>query len=265
MTAQDYPAEAYALDGQLWWTLPFYPGTKRPYGAVNKIAAWLYFNKRVGDRFTIRELREAVGTDNAPNYQEHFNRRLRELRALGWLLPSSQEDAELRTDEYRVGVKGWHPGAGPRPKFSSRISPAVQRTVFDRDGRRCVICGVASGEPYPAAPTEMAAITIGHRIPQKFGGSDDIDNLQVECQRCNEPMREEAGLPVTFDEVYAQIRRLKRAEKETMLRWMRSGRRSRSRLDVLYDQARQLSPNEKRQLTERLELATDQPSLGQES
>ncbi len=265
MSGQDYPAAAYAPDGQLWWTLEVAPGTKRRYGAVNKIAAWLYFSKAIGDRFTLRELRAAVGTDNVPNDQEHFNRRMRELRALGWRLPSSQDDAQLRTNEYRVAEKGWQPGAGPRPKISGQISPTVRRAVLERDGRRCVICGVGSGEPYPDPPTENAVMSTGHRIPQKFGGSDGIDNLQVECKRCNEPVREEVGLPETLDAVYAQVRGLKRADKETMLRWLRSGRKVRSKLDVLYDRARQLSPEERDQLTQRLELATEQSRVAPES
>lgn len=262
-SSQKFPPEAYAPDGELWWLLECAPNTKRPFGAEPKIAAWLYFNKDVGDRFTLRELREAVSTDNLANDQEHFNRRMRQLRKLGWQLPSSQEDAQLRTDEYRVAQKGWHPGVGPRPRTSGQISGALRRRVLERDGHRCVVCGVANGEPYPDPPSAKAVMSIGHRVPQEFGGSDDIDNLQVECKRCNEPVREEAGLPETLEEVYAQIKGLKRAEKATMLLWLRSGRRLRSKLDVLYDRARQLNPGEREQLAARLETATEQePTTG---
>ncbi|MEV0947864.1 hypothetical protein [Rhodococcus sp. NPDC049939] len=90
----------------------------------------------------------------------------------------------------------------------------------------------------------------------KLGGTDDIDNPQAECKRCNEPVREEAGLPETLDEVYAEVKGLKRAEKTTILQWLRDGRRSRSKLDRLYDRARRLTPSEKARLVERLEQAT---------
>ncbi|MEU2123806.1 HNH endonuclease [Nocardia niwae] len=264
MSSQEYPPDAYAPNGQLWWTLEFAPNSKQKFGAERKIAAWLNFNKEIGDRFTLRELREAVGTDNIPNDQEHFNRRMRELRKLGWRLPSSHEDGQLRTDEYRVGKKGWHPGAGPRPKTSGKISPALRRRVLERDGHRCVICGVANGEPYPDPPLGNAVMSIGHRIPQELGGSDDIDNLQAECKRCNEPVREEAGLPETLDEVYAQVKGLKRSDKARLLLWLSSGRRLRSELDVLYDRARRLSPDERTNLIKRLKVATErlQPNPG---
>ncbi|MEC3915142.1 HNH endonuclease [Nocardia sp. CDC160] len=256
--SQNFPAEAYAPNGVLWWLLEYAPDTKRRYGAEPKIAAWLHFNKDVGETFTLRELRIAIPTDELANSQEHFNRRLRELRKLGWQFRSSHEDATLRQDEYRLAVKGWHPGDGPRPKTSGKISGALRRRVLERDGHRCVICGVANGEPYPDPPQGTAVMSIGHRIPQEFGGTDDIDNLQVECKRCNEPVREEAGLPETLDEVYAQIKGLKRTEKSTMLQWLRSGRRTRSKLDVLYDRARRLNPAEREQLAARLETATNQ-------
>ncbi|KAA8885090.1 HNH endonuclease [Nocardia colli] len=258
ITGNEYPAAAYAPSGELWWLLEHAPNTKKPFGAEPKIAAWLHFNKEIGDRFTLRELRKAVSTDNLANNQEHFNRRMRQLRKLGWQLVSSQEDGRLRTDEYRVAQKGWHPAVGPRPKISGQIGGALRRRVLLRDGHRCVICGIGSGELYPDPPESTAVMSIGHRIPQELGGSDDIDNLQVECKRCNEPVREEAGLPETLEEVYAQVKGLKRAEKMTLLEWLRNGRRSRSKLDDLYDRARRLNPSERARLADRLGVATEQ-------
>ncbi|MDM7488688.1 HNH endonuclease [Rhodococcus sp. CSLK01-03] len=257
MTDQQYPAEAYAPTGELWWTLQFHPGKKMPYGAERKIAAWLYFNKSVGSTFTMRELREALGADNVPNNQEHLNRRMRQLRKLGWRLPSSQEVAGLKPDEYKVAEQGWHPGLGERPKTAGMIGARLRRQVFERDGNRCVICGVGRGEPYPDPPPGVAVMSVGHRIPQEFGGTDDLDNLQTECKRCNEQVREEAGLPETLDEVYAEIKGLKRTEKTVLLQWLRSGRRLRSKVDTLYDRARRLSESEKETLIERLETATN--------
>ncbi|WP_433657151.1 HNH endonuclease [Nocardia sp. CA-128927] len=262
-SAKEFPADAYAPNGEPWWLLKYAPNTRQRYGAERKIAAWLYFNKSIGDRFTLRELREAISTDNLANDQEHFNRRMRELRKLGWRLPSSQEDAQLKTDEYRVVRKGWQPGAGPRPKTAGQISAILRRRVLERDGYRCVICGVANGEPYPDPPPGNAVLSIGHRIPRELGGSNDADNLQVECKRCNEPVREEVGLPETLEELYAQVKGLKRAEKVTMLEWLLNGRRTRSSLDALYDRARRLNPSERKQLAARLKVATgQQPTTG---
>ena len=75
----DYPEEAYAPDGTLWWELDYWPGTRRDFGVERKLATWLTFNPRIGQVLTMRELRAALG-GAAPNDDEHFNRRLRSLR-----------------------------------------------------------------------------------------------------------------------------------------------------------------------------------------
>lgn len=269
MTERPFPDDAYAPTGELWWDLKFHPSdkggyTKRIFGVEGKLAAWLYFNKEIGDRFTMREVRAVLGDNDIPNDHENFSRRMRRLRQRGWRILSSQEDAQLRTDEYRVTEKGWHPGQGPRPKAPGMVSGVLRRRVLERDGQRCVICGVANGEPYPDPPPGNAVMSIGHRIAQEHGGTDDIDNLQVECKRCNEPVREEVGLPETLDEVYAEVKGLKKAEKTVLMQWLRSGRRLRSKLDVLYDRARRLSPGERDNLIETLERATGSPRSGHE-
>lgn len=49
----------------------------------------------------------------------------------------------------------------------------VSRAVFKRDGRICLHCGSEEN------------LTIDHKIPILWGGSDDLTNLQVLCRRCN--------------------------------------------------------------------------------
>jgi hypothetical protein len=260
MTDQrEYPDDAYASNGELWWKLKYHPGKKQVFGAERKIAAWLYFHKPIDATFTMKELRDALGSDNVPNDQEHLNRRMRNLRKLDWEVPSSLQVAGLRTDEYKIVKQGWHPGAGKRPKTSGQIGARLKRQVFDRDGNRCVVCGVGNGEPYPDPPKVPAVITAGHRIAQEHGGTDDLDNLQTECKRCNEPLREEARQPEKLDSVYAVVKGLKKADKITLLQWLRTGQRLRSQLDILYDRARRLTPSEKTNLIERLEVATTKP------
>lgn len=51
--------------------------------------------------------------------------------------------------------------------------PEVREYIFFRDGHRCVKCG--SGED----------LTIDHIISVYNGGSDEDDNLQTLCNRCN--------------------------------------------------------------------------------
>ncbi|GGK43378.1 HNH endonuclease [Nocardia camponoti] len=253
--SSQYPDTAF-VKGVLWWNLTQYPNKKMKFGATNRIAAWLHFNKEVGDTFTIRELREVLGDEDRPVTDEHFGRRLRELRALQWQLPSQQEDSSLKTNEYRIRSKGWHPALGKKPSAGESIRSGVRRRVLEEGGSRCVHCGTGSGEPYPEAPHSPAVVTIGHRIPRSLGGSNDFDNLQVECQRCNEPVRDEAGLPTQLNELHPEIKGLKRAEKETLLAWLRHGHRTRSRVDIVYDRCRLLSAKERDALVEILARAT---------
>ena len=86
-----YPPEAFAPDGNLWWNLATWPNRKQAFGDERKIAAWLAFNKKLGDRFTLPELREALVDGLKNNDAEHLNRRLRALRKDGWSVPSGNE------------------------------------------------------------------------------------------------------------------------------------------------------------------------------
>lgn len=242
----EYPAEAYAEDGVLWWELEHEPGGKRKFGAERKIAAWLAFNRDKGETFTMRDLRDALGTDATPNADEHLNRRMRRLRADGWEITSNAGDKSLPIDAYRIDAKGWHPGQGPRPKADA-ISKRLEREVFERDGYRCVICGVGRGEPYPGKPDSHAVITVGHRQAREHkGSSKDPDNLETQCKPHNEPVREEL-LPESLDEVLIGLKRLKREELEKLETWLSQDYRSRDRLDVIHDRARSLSPDERQE------------------
>ncbi|MEV4454674.1 HNH endonuclease signature motif containing protein [Microbispora sp. NPDC049633] len=244
--SRDYPAEAYAPNGQLWWRLRYQPGTRRPFGDERKLAAWLTFNVNEGDTFTMADLRRGLG-DEVPNDAEHLNRRLRALRPDGWRIPSNTDDRTLPIGTYRLEAKGWHPGLGPRPKRDA-VSDADRRRIFNRDGWRCVVCGVGSGEPYPENPDSKAVLTVGHRVARDLGGSVELDNLQTECKRCNEPLRHELGFPETLTELLPEVKRFRKSELEILLSWLQAKQRIRNRVDAAYDRARRLSEGEQEQL-----------------
>ena len=247
-----YPTEAYAPSGDLWWELDHIPGTKRRFGGERRIAAWLTFNVDEGELFTMRDLRNALGDEAVPNDAEHLNRRLRNLRPDGWVIPSNKDDRTLGIGVYRVERKGWHPAIGARPKREA-VSADARRRIFDRDGRRCVICGVGEAEPYPNEPGTKAVLTVGHRTPRELGGSStDLNNLQTECQRCNEPVRQAMGLPESLAEVLPDVRSLRKAELRDLLTWLQAGQRTRNRLDSIYDRARMLSAGERDELAAKL-------------
>ena len=57
-----------------------------------------------------------------------------------------------------------------------RIPTNVRRIVIERDGLRCVYCGV------DLLKTE---IHLDHVIPESKGGPTSVSNLQVTCGKCN--------------------------------------------------------------------------------
>lgn len=248
--SKGYPPEAYAPNGALWWRLKTVPGGKRRFGDEQKIAAWLAFNRSAGETFTMRELRTALGEDQLPNDAEHLNRRLRTLRSRdGWVIPSAKDDGSLSHDEYRVKKIGWHPGTDePRPK-ADLPSDKIRRLVFERDKWTCVVCGVGAKEPYDDTPHKAARMTLGHRIPGKRATSQaSVHDLQTECARCNETVRDEIVDPVTLPEILPTVRNLRRADKVQLLQWLEQGRRIRTKVEDVYADARRLSAGERESL-----------------
>ncbi|MFF7675686.1 HNH endonuclease [Actinacidiphila glaucinigra] len=245
--------ESRAPNGTYWWELTHRPGSNKPFGQTARIAAWIWFHKDVGETFTMNELRDALGPDIVGK-SEHLNRRFRTLREVGWVLPSNKDDGSLRPDTYRVQVKGVRYWLDEERKAHKPFRPSARtrRIVIERDGGRCVVCGVAAGEPYPGEPDSKARLTIGHRVPQERlrarGAADNIDNWRTECAQCNETVRDELPDPDQYDEVLAQVRRLNKESKTVLLDWLQRGERTRSNLDRAYDRARILTHNERADL-----------------
>lgn len=249
----DLPSQAFSPSGAIWWHLEFEPGSRRRFGDEKKIAAFLASTKSVGSVFTTRELREALGRGGEANTAEHFQRRIRSLRRAsdGWEIASYQDDRSLPAEHYRVDKIGWHPALGPRPKNKQSVSAKTKAIVLDRDGRRCVICGVGAREPYPESG-KPAVMTIGHIVPQERGGSGDVDNLQVECAHCNETKRAEGLGPEKFDIVWPSVKSLSTAQARRLAEWLAQGRRTRDKLDDVYDRVRALPSAERERIEERL-------------
>ncbi|MFJ3508406.1 HNH endonuclease [Streptomyces luteogriseus] len=254
-----------APNGTPWWELTVHPGTNKRFGQERRLSAWLWFNKRIGETFTMNELRDALGP-NIVGTSEHLNRRLRTLREVGWAIPSYKDDGSLKPDEYRLQSRGARYWLDEDRKAYKRFkaSARIRRKVMDRDGWRCVICGIASNESYPGEPDEAARLTVGHRVPQERlrarGAADNIDNWRTECARCNEPVRDEIPDPHQYDEVLVQVRRLSRGNKQTMLNWLQKGERTRSELDRAYDQVRTLTHNEREHIRTYLQSSTSKSS-----
>ena len=65
-------------------------------------------------------------------------------------------------------------------KLNSRKYRAHKERVFNRDGRICRYCG-SDEEP----------LHIDHIISRKRGGTHDLENLQVLCEKCNRGKRDQ--------------------------------------------------------------------------
>jgi hypothetical protein len=214
------------------------------------------FNVTVGDRFTMRQLRKALGDKSGPNSDEHFNRRFRSLRKYKWVILSSRDLGDLKQDEYRLERAG-HPIWLGKSRFSKRtLSEKLRRQVMDRDGNRCILCGIGSGEPYPDQPDRKARLTIGHVQAEALQGTAHAANLRTECSRCNEPLREEAANTPSAAEIWPRLRGLPKRDKARILRWIERGQRDRDAVDLLYDQIRVLPEPQRAQLKNKIKHAT---------
>jgi 5-methylcytosine-specific restriction endonuclease McrA len=249
-----YPPEAYAPSGALWWRVGIWPGTKkRRFGVEPRLASWLHFNTKPGEIFTLRRLRKALGDIQGANTDEQFGRRFRRLRDFGWVVLSGRDAHELGQDEYRIEQVGDPIWRGKSKRGQKVVSAKTRRRIFDRDGNRCLLCGVASGEPYPDRPGQRARLTIGHFVAGALAGPAEDANLRTECARCNEPVKEEARRGESAVELWPKIRGLKTADKTRLLRWLRNGYRDRDTIDKLFDQIRILPPAQRDEIRAKLE------------
>lgn len=245
-----YPLDAYAPNGTLWWRLATEPGSNRKFGQERRLAAWLWYAVDIGETFTLVNARDALGS-GLDNNSQHFDRRLRKLREIGWQIPSGRDTGDgLRNDHYRLDARGPRYWLAEDRKAIVRLTPPplTRRKVLERDGHRCVLCGIGARETYPGESAQ-ARMTLGHRIPHErlrnYGQRDDPDNWRTECSRCNEPVRDEMPDPLKVEELMPSIRRLGRRDRETLVEWLQRGERTRTRLDQVYDQVRFLSSTDR--------------------
>ena len=59
----------------------------------------------------------------------------------------------------------------------THIPRGLRKEVFKRDNYKCVECG--------ASKEDGATLHVDHKIPVSKGGTDELDNLQTLCSKCN--------------------------------------------------------------------------------
>lgn len=212
------------------------PTTPRKEASIVRVAKFIA-GLGEGSQFTMQQIREAC-----PGI-EQIDRRMRELRELGWQIDTYKTSDSLAPQELRItkiGEPVWEPGS--RRRVGRGISATIRRQVFDRDGHHCVPCGIGAGESYPGQPgLGKARLTIGHYQPKgRAGDPDDIANLRTECAICNESVRDMTPAVVDVSLVRVQMKNLARKDKATLGRWMLQQQRDHTTLEELWMKIRQL-------------------------
>lgn len=192
------------------------------------MALWLASEVGAGGSFTKAELRDAF-----PGV-EQVDRRMRDLRAEGWIIATYREDRSLAPDELRLvklGANVWEPGYRSKTSTSS-ISDKQRREIFAADGFVCIYCGVGGGEPYPDDPLRTAKLTIARAQPT----DDGSPRLATVCDRCHLRGSEE----VTGNALASAIAELDVESRLRLRGWISRGARARDPLDEMWAAYRRL-------------------------
>lgn len=189
-----------------------------------------------GNTFTMQAVRDAC-----PGISQ-VDRRMRELRELGWVIHTYKDSASLQPEQLRlvrIGDRVWEPDYKPLVA-GTRIPGPLRREVLERDHHRCTVCGIGAGEEYPDYPGRRARMTIGHVQPIGRGGRTEKKNLRTECAMCNETAKDTTSSPTDPTLVMRRIRELPRKEKAILAQWMSADQRDFSELEDVWAEYRSL-------------------------
>lgn len=218
-------------------------------GGMARAALWLLTEVGEGNIFTKAALREAF-----PGVSQ-IDRRLRELRAHGWRIHTSREDAELEQQEQRFVARGddvWVPGKAKAPKHKNSLTPAQRTKIFQADNYLCRTCGIATGEEYGDG-VEQAQLNVARRkvvLP-----SGDVDYQYVtECKRCG---RGSTGRVVDQEAVLEMVEALSPIERQTLAGWMAADQRTLTPLDKLWGLIRTLPEETRKTVAQTLDETDD--------
>ena len=85
-------------------------------------------------------------------------------------------DQAISNYEEKRGRRIWE----HRNAALGEVPGSIRYEVLKRAGFRCELCGV---------PADERALEVDHIVPRKYGGTDDPENLQALCWKCNAETR----------------------------------------------------------------------------
>jgi hypothetical protein len=215
-------------------------------GTMVRTALWLVSEVGIGNTFT-KELHRKVFSSVA-----QADRRLRDLRAYGWIIHTSSDDVTLNSNEQRfvaVGLPVWD--GERRRKSGTSITAKERLAALAATDFQCAVCGIAGGEHYPDAPGVSAVLSISRRAVNIGDGTQTIA-LIPECKRCRAGFQ--SG-PIEARSLIAKVRELPSAERQIFLQWAHAGRST--ALDRLWFEYRRLPPALRAQLAPSLSGSPD--------
>ena len=122
--------------------------------------------KRNPKGLSIHQLRARMSKD--PGAQQHFDRRVREIRA--------QYDLTIRHEGrdqfYILGSRLTN------PKVRSTVTNKLRAAVIHAAHGRCQMCGLTISK-------DGAVLQVDHKVPIEWGGTNDRANLWAICRDCN--------------------------------------------------------------------------------
>ncbi|HEX8182663.1 MAG TPA: HNH endonuclease signature motif containing protein [Candidatus Saccharimonadales bacterium] len=140
----------------------------------------LYENR---DRsLTMAQIRSEMGLQSGE--QEQLGRRLRSLYA------NFEIEGSRNGNDYQYKLVARREIALNTESISNRVRAEVLQD------QRCVQCGKTPSEDH-------VRLHVDHKIPQAWGGTNDIENLQALCSDCNEGKK---NLYATYDEFADKIK-----------------------------------------------------------
>ena len=145
-----------------------------------------------------------------------WQRRVRELRADGWLIVTHHDDAGLRPGQYRLTSES----RDHAYSISRAISAKLRAQVLERNGYTCQMCGAGAGDPDEQSPRRTVRLHIGHIIDRAHGGDDAIGNLRALCATCNQGAKDLAQEPPSWTWLLGQVRRARIDDQRKVLEWL---------------------------------------------